>query len=172
MIWQAPDNYSSLPVQYKALLQLQRHCLNITKDNGYNTDVVEAYINRKDFENIQNKPAVNILYGTESIVNASDIDRSTQVYSVRAKCYFDWFLTGENPALERALIKADCEKYFLQDYNYTLPENVDGTSPIIFNMIFSSITPYGDDQTAPKCKLDMEFYLWYRTELGNPYRRL
>lgn len=169
MIFEYPDNYSVLPIQRKAHLQLQRHVLRIKKADGYNNDVIEAFLNRRDFENVQNEPAVNIVWGPETILNANDIDRSMQNYTVRALVYFDWILKGEDPSLERALIKADCERYFLQPYNYTLPEQDDGTSPTIHNLMFSTITPHGDEQGAPRCKLEMELMVWYRTAIANPY---
>ena len=170
MTFTYPDNYSQLPQQRKAHLQLQRYCLRIQKSDGYNNDVIEAYLDRKDFENIQNKPAVNIVWGPEEILNWNDIDRSLQTYNARALVYLDWILEGEDPSLERALIKADCERMFLTPYRYQLPEQDDGSSPVIHNLMFSRITPYGDEQNKPTCKLEMELSVWYRTQLGNPYQ--
>lgn len=170
MIFEYPDNYSTLPVQRKAHLQLQRYCLMINRSDGYHFDVVEAFIDRRDFENVQNRPAVNVIWGPEDILNANDIDRSLQTYNVRASVILDWVLPGENPSLERSLIKADCERHFLTPYRYQLPEQDDGSYPSIHNLIFSSITPYGDDQGKPYCKLEMELMVWYRTQLGNPYQ--
>lgn len=170
MIFEYPDNYSTLPVQRKAHLQLQRHVLRITKSAGYNNDVIEAYINRRDFENVQNEPAVNIVWGPETTLNGNDIDRSLQTYNVRALVYLDWILKGEDPSLERALIKADCEKYFLTPYCYSLPEQDNGENPTIHNLMFTSFTPHGDEQGKPRCKMEMELAVWYRTELGNPYQ--
>jgi hypothetical protein len=169
LIFEYPENYSQLPIKLKAHIQLQRYCLMINRSTGYNYDVLEAYLNRRDFENVQNKPAVNIIWGPEEILNANDIDRSLQTYNVRASAFLDWFLPGNEPHVERALIQADCEKLFGTPYNYQLPEQDDGSSPTVHNLIFSRITPYGDEQNKPACKLEMELTIWYRTQLGNPY---
>lgn len=170
MIFEYPDDYSQLPVQRKAHLQLQRYCLMIGTSSGYNWDVIEAYTDRHDFENVANRPAVNIVWGPEEVLNWNDIDRSLQTYNVRASVFLDWILPGKDPSLERAKIKADCEKMFLTPYRYQLPEQPDGSSPTIHNLMFSRIVPYGDDQSTPVCKLEMELSLWYRTQLGNPYQ--
>jgi hypothetical protein len=165
-----PANYSELPVQRRAHLQLQRYCLRIRQSDGYNNDVIEAFLDRRDFENVQNKPAVNIIWGPEEILNWNDIDRGLGTYNVRASVFLDWILTGDDPSLERALMKADCERMFCRPYVYQLPEQDDGSSPTIHNLMFSRITPYGDEQNKPTCKLEMELSLWYRTQLGNPYQ--
>lgn len=169
MTFEYPADYAALPVQRKAHLQLQRYCLMINRSTGFNNDVIEAFLDRKDFENVQNKPAVNVIWGPEEILNWNDIDRSLQTYNVRASAFLDWILPGENPSLERSLIKADCEKLFLTPYAYQLPEQANGSSPTVHNLMFSRITPYGDEQNKPTCKLEMELSIWYRTQLGNPY---
>lgn len=169
-----PVNYSQMPQELKAIYQLQRHLYNIKKEAGFNRDVEHVFINRKDFENIQNYPAVNIYFGVVEVLNANDIDRSIQVMNKKATIYLDWILKSDDPILERSLIQADVEKYFLSDYNYWLPESNDGSgnNPTIFNLMFSQYHPYGDDQNKPTCKLEMEMFMWYRTVMGNPYERI
>lgn len=168
MTFEYPDNYSQLPVQRKAHLQFQRHTLRIQRDAGYNNDVLGVHLNRHDRENIQ-PGECNLIWGPEEVLTANDSGRSLGIYEVRASVFMDWLLQGEDPSLERALIKADVEKYFLRPHFFTLPEQDNGQNPIIHNMIPVAITPYGDDQTKPQCKLEIEWNLWYRTILGNPY---
>lgn len=171
MRFEYPENYSSLPVQRKAHLQFQRHTLRITRDNGFNNTILEAYLNKKDWENAKNLPVCNLVWGPEEILNGTGVDKSLGIYNVQAHVYMDFLLSGEDPSLERASIKADVEKYFLRDYFYTLPERDDGTEPTIHQLMPVSIIPHGDDQAIPRCKLEIEMLVWYRTQMGNPYQR-
>ena len=172
MIFSLPDNYHQLPAQLRAHWQLTRHCLLIRKESGYNNDIVDAYMNRRDFENVKNRPAVNVIWGPETVLNGSDMDRSLQTYNVRAQVFLDFILDSVDPVTDRALLKADLEKHFFRDYNYWLPEDErTGDNATAFNMMFTAITPYGDDQSSI-AKLEVEANVLYRTTLGNPYERI
>lgn len=167
-----PDAYPTYPVDLKALWQFKRHLLNITRARGYTRDVVNVYIDRKDYENCEDTLACNLVWGPEQILNANDMDRSLGVVNVQATVYLDWIIQAESPTEARSFIKADVMTYFLKDYNYWLPELDNGDSPSIFNLMFAHITPYGDAQAIPRCKLEMEVTIWYRTQLGNHYARV
>ena len=166
-----PPDYASRSCELRALKQLERHLYRIQRSAGYNYDVVDVFPDRHDFENAGgNFPVCNLVMGVDEVLNASDIDRSLNVEVHRAVVHLDWILSDAEPSVARGKLKADLLKYFGQDYNYMLPENDDGSAPSCFNFMFSSFTPYGDDQQKPTCTLQMEAFLWWRTTLGNPYQ--
>lgn len=149
--------------------ELQRHLLRITESNGYHNTIMNAHISARDWENDPNRPVVNIYWGPESYLNANDIDRSLGVLNKRATVFLDCLLREtDDPTLERTKFQADLERYFLNDNNFNLPDTAG--SPTIFNMMFVNATPYGDEQTNQKIKLEMETVIWYRTILGDPYQ--
>lgn len=167
-----PENYATLPLQRKAHLQLARHVQNIRRPE-YNNDVGDVFLNRKDWENVTSFPSCAVLWGPEECLTSQDQKRSMGYSEWLAHCFLHWNLEGEDPSLERALIKADCQRYFEQDFNYWLPEVDDGTgnNPTCFALTITGSTPFGDDQTIPRCRLEIQVDIYYRTIFGNPYER-
>lgn len=166
-----PENYESFPVDLKALWQFKRHLHNITRARGYSRDVMSVYIDRRDFENCEDALSCNLIWGPEEVLNASDIDRSLGIVNIKATVLLDWIIEAESQTEARSFLKADVMTYLLKDFNFTLPELDNGESPTVFNLMPANITPYGDNQTGRRCKLEMEVYVWYKTQLGNHYAR-
>lgn len=171
-----PDGYSDFPIQLKAVYQLARH-LSLIGGEGYNLNFQEVYVDRHDFENVENYPAVNVIWGPERVQNANQNDNTMGVYSVMLSVFLDVILSSQTPTIERGLIKADIEKYFLSpgNRNDCLPEaegeESTGGAATVQSLMVASATPYGDAQTAPKCKLEIELKMWYKTKMGDPYTR-
>ena len=166
-----PSGYSGFPIKLKAQWQLARHLLNITTGNGYNRTIKEVYIEREDFENAPDRTAVNAWWQGDRVLNANRNDATIGVYSVESIVMLDFILDSTDPNTERGFTQADVEKYFLAKANRNdcLPE--DGGAGTIQSMMVAAVIPWGNAQTEPRCGMNMELKVWYKTKMGDPYTR-
>ena len=140
---------SHVSIHERAADSMVRHLKKIKQSDDFNRTIKDAFLDRRDWENAPDKDVVNVVWGPEEYLNATDIDRSLGGVHKKAQVFWHFLLDCSDigPFRARAQMQADIEQYFLKDENHRLPEP-DGTD-LIFNL-FQLQTPLLEITNLPR----------------------
>lgn len=136
----------------------------ITTAAGYHYNFVRVYDPPISAERMFEYPSVNIYWGDERRLTDRTFGNNP-LLDLHMSIMLSVFLKADDdPSTAVDNVLADVQKYF-GNYYYNPSSEGDRT---VFNMMYSSSSPWGVGANDPNFGIDIEFDVWYTIKLADP----